>query len=155
MYTTNCAPNRDIVISSRRSRAIELLGGTLQQGWVRLLFIYILPFIPRSQDKICLLLSCLSLRISCSHLRLFAFPTSPLSLPNSATKVATTSTTSPAPAMDSPPAQLLSRAVAWIQPIQVDVQVQTPAAKPPPLVPVKFSNGATNASRPLRQQRAP
>ena len=32
---------------------------------------------------------------------------------------------------------------------------RTDAAKPPPLVPVKFSNGATNASLPLRQQRAP
>ena len=54
----------------------------------------------------------LPLLVSCSHLLLFTFPPSPLSLPNSATKVATTSTTSPAPAMDSPPAQLLSRAVA-------------------------------------------
>ena len=54
----------------------------------------------------------LSLRVSFCLLRLFTFPPSPLSLSNSATKVATTSTTSPAPAMDSPPAQLLSRAVA-------------------------------------------
>ena len=114
--------------------------------------IYISPFIYSLSRQI--LLTPLPPHVSFCHPLLVTFPPSPLSLSNSATEVATTSTTSPAPAMDSPPAQLLSRAVAWIQPIQVDVQ-ETNAAKPPPLGPVKFSNGATNASRPLRQQRAP
>ena len=143
MYTTNCAPNRDIVISSHRSCAIELFWGTLQMSKVRLLFIYIYRSYLARKTKSCLLLSPPSLP-SCFHLLLFTFPPSPLSLSNSAAKVATTSTTSPAPAMDSPPAQLLSRAVA-----------QEIIAFLPPLGPVKFSNGATNALLPLRLQRAP